>query len=229
MKRYRKRQTPQINAHKISTILFDWDGCLADTLEAWLVSYHSAIVPHLPWITREFILKNHLMADFSLIKQFKLQEETEIRILNSILEQVHTYGESVALASDILSTLEYLQDKGIQCAVVSSAPRSFIEPQIKRFKLAHYFPVLITGNDVTRLKPHPEPLLKALDLLKANPEQTIMIGDTRSDILAGKAAGTKTILYFPEKNESLYNKDDVLGLNADYYIRSFTDIHSILS
>jgi len=51
----------------------------------------------------------------------------------------------------------------------------------------------ITRDDVTNLKPDPEPLLKAMELIGANPSNTVFIGDFRTDIQAGKAANVMTI------------------------------------
>lgn len=53
--------------------------------------------------------------------------------------------------------------------------------------------VLICREDSQRHKPHPDPLLAALDLLQARPDASIMVGDHTMDIEAGRAAGLKTI------------------------------------
>lgn len=228
MKQLKHQTREKIDEENVSTILFDWDGCLADTLEAWLSSFETAIAPYIPEITRQYILKNNLMADFSLIRQFNLGIQTEEKILTAILKQVHTYGESVEISQDITELLAEFVENKMKLAIVSSAPKSFIQPQLDRFGLAQYFSIIISADDVTHLKPHPEPLEKALAFLQASPESALMIGDTRSDILAGKAAGTRTAVYFPERNEALYDKDDMLALNADYYFRSFLDLKTLL-
>ena len=57
----------------------------------------------------------------------------------------------------------------------------------------HHFKVLIGRESVTNPKPHPEPILKALHHLGANPKQTWMIGDTILDLISAKEAGVHGI------------------------------------
>ena len=57
----------------------------------------------------------------------------------------------------------------------------------------HYFKVLIGRESVQYPKPHPEPILKALAHLKADPTQTWMIGDTPMDLICAKEAGVESI------------------------------------
>ena len=49
----------------------------------------------------------------------------------------------------------------------------------------------MTIDDVEHVKPHPEPLQKALELLDAKPEEALMVGDNHHDIVGGQNAGTK--------------------------------------
>src|SRR5690606_21905141 len=53
--------------------------------------------------------------------------------------------------------------------------------------------VVIGADDVTRHKPHPEPVLKALEHLGADPRETVYIGDSHHDIESGRGAGVHTI------------------------------------
>ncbi|HYY75198.1 MAG TPA: HAD-IA family hydrolase, partial [Gaiellaceae bacterium] len=56
-----------------------------------------------------------------------------------------------------------------------------------------HFDVVVT-TDMTELhKPHPEPVLKALELLGADPAGTAFVGDSPFDVAAGKAAGVFTV------------------------------------
>lgn len=59
-------------------------------------------------------------------------------------------------------------------------------------KAEHYFDFWIGLEDVTKVKPDPEPVLLALERLKMPKEKALMIGDNYHDILAGKNAGIKT-------------------------------------
>lgn len=58
--------------------------------------------------------------------------------------------------------------------------------------LSPHFDTIVTLDDVTHAKPHPEPVIKAMQLIGAKPETTLMVGDNYHDIEAGKRAGVKT-------------------------------------
>ncbi len=55
-----------------------------------------------------------------------------------------------------------------------------------------HFACLVTRQDVQRVKPHPEHLLKAMSLMGAEAGNTLMVGDHPMDVIVGKRAGTHT-------------------------------------
>ena len=57
--------------------------------------------------------------------------------------------------------------------------------------LSSYFEEMITADDTTKHKPHPEPLLSCMERLNAPPSKTIYIGDSIYDMQSAKAAGIK--------------------------------------
>jgi pyrophosphatase PpaX len=60
------------------------------------------------------------------------------------------------------------------------------------FAMAELFDVIIAADDVANHKPHPEPLLKALEKFDALPHEAIYVGDSIHDIAAGRAAQIAT-------------------------------------
>jgi phosphoglycolate phosphatase len=78
-------------------------------------------------------------------------------------------------------------------AVVTTRARPEAESFIAQLNLAHYFPVVVTRGDVLRMKPHPEPVTKAAEMLGVLPERCLMVGDTTMDMRAGRRAGAYTV------------------------------------
>jgi pyrophosphatase PpaX len=76
------------------------------------------------------------------------------------------------------------------------------------------FEIIVGADNVTHPKPHPEPVLKALELLDADPERTVFIGDSRHDLECGRAAGVKTaaVLWGP------FNRSHLEDLAPDYWL-----------
>ena len=72
--------------------------------------------------------------------------------------------------------------------VVSNKPQEFTDSVLKQLNLASYFGVAFGPEATPNRKPHPEPLLVAAQRLGAQPQETIMIGDSVVDIMAAKAA-----------------------------------------
>ncbi len=90
-----------------------------------------------------------------------------------------------------------LERRGVPMAVVTQKYRSYeIEGvvagaavEMEELGLTGRIPVLIGIDDVTRTKPDPEGVLKALHRLGVPPERALMVGDSVADIGAAKAAG----------------------------------------
>jgi phosphoglycolate phosphatase len=95
---------------------------------------------------------------------------------------------------------------------------------MEHFGLMDYFEVLIGRENVENPKPHPEPVLKALHLMKANKENSFMIGDTCLDIISAKEAGIQAIGVKWEYDENLKKCTKILKenvLEAVEFIKNF--------
>jgi phosphoglycolate phosphatase-like HAD superfamily hydrolase len=64
---------------------------------------------------------------------------------------------------------------------------------LRRNGLKDCIDIVITRNEVQRLKPAPDAIIECIKMLDLSPEDCIYIGDSVVDILAGKSAGTKTV------------------------------------
>jgi pyrophosphatase PpaX len=112
--------------------------------------------------------------------------------------------------------LSGLKKLGIGTAIVSSKGRNGIERGLNAFKLRSYIDIIVSAYDVSNHKPHPEPALKALELLGGNPGEALFAGDSPYDIECGKNAGVKTVLV----GWSVFPKDTLLLLSPDYIIKT---------
>jgi pyrophosphatase PpaX len=82
--------------------------------------------------------------------------------------------------------------KGKRLGLVTSKLKDGAMKGLRLVGLDQVFEIVIGAGEVTYPKPHPEPVLKALELLAAAPERTVFIGDSRHDLECGRAAGVKT-------------------------------------
>jgi phosphoglycolate phosphatase-like HAD superfamily hydrolase len=62
---------------------------------------------------------------------------------------------------------------------------------LNALRIAKYFDMVVSGNDVVNHKPHPEGILKVLEAFGLEPAQVLMVGDSLTDIRASRAAGVR--------------------------------------
>lgn len=92
----------------------------------------------------------------------------------------------------------------INTCIVSTSPRPYVEMIVKHFQL----PInkIVAYHDAKPIKPHPAPMLKALELLECDAKSAISFGDRVIDILSSNAAGIESVACFwgtKEKKELL--------------------------
>ena len=93
------------------------------------------------------------------------------------------------LFPDTLDTLVKLKRFGFRMGVVSNVGAAALKPSLHRLGLFDFFTVIISRNEVDRLKPDPQGVLKAAAQLGVEPANAILIGDSLDDIGAARSAG----------------------------------------
>ncbi len=128
--------------------------------------------------------------------------------------------DTTTLFSDVKETLKELTALGFQCATATTKSTHSTQTILEHFEIARYF-VQIQGTDEGMLyKPDPFIINKILQNQNWNFIETIIIGDSLSDIQAGKSAGIKTcgVTYGAATNE------EISKLNPDFLIHNFSEI-----
>ena len=89
----------------------------------------------------------------------------------------------------VLEGLDYLKLAGYALGCVTNKAEQFTLPLLKDLGIYEYFSIVICGDTLEQKKPHPAPLLHAAEFFKVSPEQSLMVGDSISDVKAARAAG----------------------------------------
>jgi 2-phosphoglycolate phosphatase len=89
--------------------------------------------------------------------------------------------------------VDALRSKGLAWGVVTNKAARFTDPLTRALPLFASAGAIVSGDTTPFSKPHPEPLLEAARRLGIAPEQCIYVGDDQRDIVAGRAAGMRTI------------------------------------
>ena len=125
-----------------------------------------------------------------------------------------------------VETVGELARRGYRLAIVTSRRRRATLRGLQLCGLVEHFEVIVTPEDVTEAKPHPEPVLFALDRLGVAPDEALFVGDSPHDVAAGRGAGTRTAgalwgpfpraaLEMARPDALLTVQQDVLGLLDD--------------
>ena len=210
---------------RINTVLFDLDGTLINTNELIISSFLHTLNTYYPnQYKREDVLPfigPSLHDTFSKIDESKVEE-----MITSYRKFNHDHhDELVEEYETVYETVRELKKQGYKVGIVTTKARQTVEMGLKLSKLDEFFDVVVTIDDVEHVKPHPEPLQKALELLDAKPEEALMVGDNHHDIVGGQNAGTKTAAV----SWTLKGRAYLEAYKPDFMLDKMSDLLSILS
>lgn len=89
--------------------------------------------------------------------------------------------------------IERLEQQKLPWGVVTNKSSRFTDPLTRAMPLFVNAGAIVSGDTTPHAKPHPEPLLEAARRLRVSPEQCVYVGDDERDVVAGLAAGMKTV------------------------------------
>ncbi|MDK2960686.1 MAG: pyrophosphatase PpaX [Bacillota bacterium] len=177
---------------KIRSVLFDLDGTLIDTNRLIIESFQYTLKRHLG---RE-VPAAEIVSTFGRpliegLRHFSPEKAEEM------LQTYRRYNEArhdatTTLIPGVRETLSALKGAGLSLAVVTSKRRGLALRGLRLFNLEVYMDAIVTPEDTVRHKPEPDPVLKALELLRVNPKEALMVGDSPLDLACARAAGTYT-------------------------------------
>ena len=110
----------------------------------------------------------------------------------------------IALKDGAEELLRWLRERGVPCALASSSQRETVESYLNGAGIRDYFACLVTGNDITRSKPHPEAFLRAAAGLGLSGGDCLVLEDSPNGIRSGHAAGCRVCMVpdlFPWREE----------------------------
>jgi len=132
-----------------------------------------------------------------------------------LLDRTRVYPE-------VEETLEYFAPW--QKAVVTNKPYEFTVAVLRGLGLERYFNAILGGDSLPERKPSPEPLIEAARRCGHEPVECLMIGDSRVDIEAGRAAGMKTCGFVG----GFRGREELESAGADALIERFSELRSVV-
>lgn len=181
-------------AHPIRAVLFDLDGTLLDSISLILGGFremmrvhHGEVPPDEVWLRGIGTPLAHQIAELA---DGPLQAEA-MRATYAEFNVAH-HEELASAYPGVVPLVRALSAAGKKLAIVTSKKRRGAFRGLDTMDLRHAFRAVVGVDDVTHAKPHPRPVLQALELLGASAEEAVFIGDSSHDMASGRAAGVRT-------------------------------------
>ena len=179
-----------------AAVLWDMDGTLIDSEPYWMKSEGDfARANNANWSEADGLsLVGMSLYDSSKIIKERVGSNLEPeQIIDQLTDEV-----TAQLKQEILwrpgarELLLQLRKKGIKTALVTMSMHRMARQVVDSIGF-DAFDVIVAGDDVVHGKPHPEPYLKAAELLEVNPEHCVAFEDSVSGMRSAEAAGTKAV------------------------------------
>jgi HAD superfamily hydrolase (TIGR01549 family) len=205
---------------RISTLLFDWDGTLADSAHLGLIAFEKTFDELGVPIEHAVYEATYSPNWYSTYEALGLQKDRW-----PVADEIWTrhYGEQTApLIDGVGETLLELRAKGYQLAIVSSGTRSRVLREVQQSVLSDAFAVIVCNEDIVNKKPHPEGLLKAIHSMNVLASQCAYVGDAPEDIEMGRSGNVMTI----GVRSNYPSSARMLSAKPDLYVERLAEIVS---
>lgn len=152
---------------------------------------------------------------------------------DALLDQAHErfmvhYGDCFTDATSpypgVIETLDRFRQAGLPMAVITNKAAAFTEPLLEATGILAYLGTVISGDQVTRKKPDPEGIRRALEELGVAADDAAFVGDSANDVTAGLEAGCYVVCVTYGYNRG----EDVNSLGAHRVTETFTGLLDFL-
>ena len=205
----------------IKAVFFDFDGTLANTDPIHLAVFADLFSPLGIDVDEKFFKKNisggankvifqKFYPDISEAEAIEMGEKKEEEFRNRI--------HSLQPIAGLEQMLIWSEENKLFRALVTNAPKANIEHLLPVLHLENSFDFQITGDDIARGKPDPDPYLAALDHFHINPADAVVFEDSKTGVQSATRAGIFTFAL-----TTTHTVDELKEAGADTIIHDYTD------
>jgi len=219
----------------LDAVIFDLDGTLLDSIGVYFEIVRSALDRlGFPQVSMDVMREAAKDVEFEwervLPKSAVMNQPGLLAQIQSMVKEVYRpmFEIEAKPFPGVRGVVDDLVAAGIKLGIVTSTPRENVGFKLKKLEyngtLSH-FEAIVTSSDVVRAKPAPDPMIECCRQLDVKLENSVYIGDSRSDIKSGKSAGMKTIAV-------LSGFDDLPALSKEFpdaVINSVAELKTIIN
>ncbi|MDE0856441.1 MAG: phosphoglycolate phosphatase, partial [Nevskia sp.] len=187
---------PETPRFRCRAVLFDLDGTLLDTLPDIAAAVDRTLLGLSLPVAGPLRVRGWVGNGVKLLMERALRHAgaDPAATLQPALEAfaahyAEDYTQRSTLYPGVAATLPALAARGLALAVCTNKPRRFVAPLLDHFGIGSYFSALVSGDTLPRQKPDPAPLLHLAGRLGLPAADCLVVGDSRNDVQAARAAG----------------------------------------
>ena len=192
------------------SVVFDLDGTLADTEPLVLGCMLETINRHGHAVDEELLLK-YIGPPLPVMLNNMLglsAEQAHPIYMDYLRRYEDVYMPQTRPLPGAESLLDALCEANVPLAIVTNKREDAGRKTVELLDWTDQFETIIGADTASDPKPHPAPLLYALEILAGEPESAVMVGDTESDMGAGRNAGFAGVI-------------GIVGVRDEEYLRRF--------
>ena len=212
---------------KAKGIFFDLDGTIVDSREAYLEAARTAFhVMHQepPSMATALEIPRRLEQKQPLNPIIAGDTQKFLKIYLSTYYSIT--AEKTKPIPNIAIALEALSKKAkLALITMRNVPKQNVTAELTQFGIAQYFTHVVTAMDTHKPKPSPEALIKTVKAIDVQICDCIIVGDSTSDIRAGKAAGAKTVAVL----SGLFSRQELAKENPDLILKDATALPNFIA
>ncbi|MFN7991799.1 MAG: HAD family phosphatase [Candidatus Micrarchaeia archaeon] len=183
-------------------VLFDFDGVVVRSEELHMRTFLQLLEPYGVDVPKERWYREFAGTGSRHIFEVLIRENgipldpSELVARRKKIYEDAVRGGALSEMPGVRAFLSSLKEKGIPAAIVSGSHRTNVELALAVLGLGGFFSLIISGDDVPERKPDPGPYLAAARKLGLVPGDCLVIEDSRSGMMAAKAAGMRLVCVF---------------------------------
>jgi HAD superfamily hydrolase (TIGR01549 family) len=200
----------------IKCVVFDVDGTLIDTGEAIISSLRKVLKED----SGQAYSDDELSFAFGIPGAVTLKKLGVKDIEDSLakwIKYLNDFSGSMKIFDGIENCLKKIKELNIKTGIVTSKTKEEFDSNFIPFGLGDYFDYVICADDTAKHKPHPEPILKLMEMCGDDPKDLVYIGDTKYDKECAEGAGVRFGL-------ALWGAKSSEGFDSSYMLHSPKDI-----
>lgn len=216
----------------IKVVIFDFDGVLVDSNEAWADIFNKA--SKAAGVKKDFTyddIRPHYGKPY--VEVFK-SAHPKFRENHDVMQVMYTnfinlatsdeFADSFKMIRGLKGTLGRLRKK-CRLAIGSGNSKGLLNGFLAKLGLSSYFDFVVSGDDVKNGKPSPDMLLKIIDHFGVSPREAVYVGDSGPDIIAAKRAKMRSVAVLT----GALSREEAQELGPDFIVNDVTRLQGVLS